>query len=356
MLDEEEEASPQEAASPQGTVSTQETVSMRETDSPSAAAQERLPGIHKYFPLITLLVCTALSIIFLKTGLLSLFFLVPIGYVIIISGSFMPIFITAAVANIILIIIQSFSMPDISNTPVEVLYLTTVLFGFTWIMGGKFMRTAYRFVIASSVCAVIFLIFINSPASSFFEMFSKTVEEFFGGGADSEVHVKNLLFSQTFTPARLMELAKMFLLRGGALISMFFLFFVNRQVAISIVSMVKKQKIDRGLTSFSAPANAIWVLSGALATIVLSGIFKMEILATLAWNVFSVCGIIFLAQGAAILMYWMSFKSNGFRLIINVLIIVVLFSPLNSFAIAALVLLGIIDNWRPFRIAKSTFR
>jgi len=347
MLQEEEEVSPQE------TVSSQEAVSPQETESLSVSGQERLPGIHRYFPLVTLLVCTALSLIFLKTGILSLFFLVPLGYVIIISGSFMPIFIMAAVANIILIIIQSFSRPDISNTLIEMLYLTTVLFGFTWIMGGKFMRTAYRFVIASSVCAVIFLIFINSQKSAFFEMFSKTVEELFGSGADSEVHVKNLLFTQTFTSERLTELAKMFLLRGGALISMFFLFFVNRQAAISIVSMVKKRKIDRGLMAFYAPANTIWVLSGALATIVLTGIFNMEILGILAWNVFVACAIVFMAQGFAILMYWMSLRSNVFRLIINVLIIVVLFSPLNSFAIVALVLLGIIDNWRPFRIAKS---
>jgi len=347
MLQEEEEVSPPE------TVSVQETVSPQETDGPSTAVQGRLPGIHKSFPLVTLLVCTALSMIFFKTGLLSLFFLVPLGYVIIISGSFMPIFITAAAANIIMIVIRSFSKPNMGNVPVEMLFLTTVLFGFSWIMGGKFMRTAYRFVIASSICAVIFLIFINSPTSVYYELFSKTLEELFGNGTDSEVHVKNLLFSQTFTPESLTELARMFLLRGGALISMFFLFFINRQVAITVVSVVKKQKINHGLTAFYAPANTIWVLSGALATIVLTGIFRMEILGILAWNVFVICALIFLAQGAAILMYWMSLKSNAFRLIINVLIIVVLFSPLNSFAIVALVLLGIIDNWRPFRIAKS---
>jgi len=346
MLQEEEEVPRQE------TVSSQEAVSPQETDGPSVSARERLPGIQKS-PLTALLVCTALSLIFLKTGLLSLFFLVPLGYAIIITGSFMPIFITAAAANIILIIIQSFSKFDIGNMLIEILYLTAVLLGFTWIMGGKFMRMAYRFVIASSVCAVIFLIFINSPASGFFEMFSKTVEDLFGNDADSGVQVKNLLFTKVFTPERLTELTKMFLLRGGALISMLFLFFVNRQVAVSVVSMVKRRKIDLGLTAFYAPANTVWVLSGALATIVLTGIFKMEMLGILAWNVFVACAVIFLAQGAGILMYWMMLRSNAFRLIINVLIIVVLFSPLNTFAIMALVLLGIIDNWRPFRIAKS---
>jgi len=323
-----------------------------ENGSPSVTMEKRLPGINKYSPIITLFVCTTISLLFMKTGILSLFYLAPLGYVIIVTGVYMPVFITAAAANIVIMVIQAFSKIDgIKNMPIEAFYLTTVLLGFTWIMGGKGMRTLYRFVIASSVCAVIFLVYINSPSSGFFELFSKTAEELFGAG-DSEVQIKNPLFTQVFTPEHLTEFAKMFLLRGGALISMFFLFFINRQMAVAVVSMIKRQRMDHGLTAFYAPANTIWAFSASLATIVLTGIFKVEILGILAWNVFTICAIIYLAQGIGILMYWMSLKSNAFRLIINVLIIVVLFSPLNSFALAALVLLGIIDNWRPFRIAK----
>ncbi|WP_461246987.1 YybS family protein [Treponema sp. R6D11] len=329
---------------------------LEDENSPSVSAEKRLPGINKYTPLITLLVCTTISLIFMKTGILSLFYLVPLGYVIIVTGVYMPVFITAAAANIVIMVIQSFTKIDgIKSLPIEALYLTVVLLGFTWIIGGKGLRTAYRFVIASSICAIIFLLYINSPSSNFFELFSKTAEELFGTG-DSEVQIKNPLFAQTFTPQVLTEFAKMFLLRGGALISMFFLFFVNRQIAVSVTSMIKRQRIDHGLTAFYAPVNTIWAFSASLATIVLTGIFKVEILSILAWNVFTICAIIYLAQGIGILMYWMSLRSNVFRLVINVLIIVVLFSPLNSFALVALVLLGIIDNWRPFRIAKSSFR
>jgi len=134
---------------------------------------------------------------------------------------------------------------------------------------------------------------------------------------------------------------------------MFFVFFINRQIAFSLASTARRRRIDSGLTAFYAPANTIWAFSGAIASIVLTGIFKAEVLSILAWNVFIICAIIFLAQGGGILTYWMSLRTNVLRLIISVLIIVVLFSPLNSFAIAALILLGIIDNWRPFRVAKS---
>ena len=323
-----------------------------EENSPSVTMEKRLPGINKYSPVITLFVCTTLSLLFMKTGILSLFYLVPLGYVIVLTGVYMPVFITAAAANIVIMIVHAFSKTDgIKNMPLEALLLTVFFLGFTWIMGGKGLRTAYKFIIASSVCAIIFLIYINSPTSGFFESFSKTAEELFGSG-DSEIQIKNPLFAQAFTPQRLTEFAKMFLLRGGALVSMFFLFFVNRQIAVSVASMIKRQRIDHGLITFYSPANTIWAFSASLATIVLTGIFKVELLSVLAWNLFTVCAIIYLAQGIGVLTYWMMLRSNVFRLIISVLIIVVLFSPLNSFAIAALVLLGIIDNWRPFRIAK----
>jgi len=323
-----------------------------ENGSPSVTAEKGLPDVNKYKPLITLLVCTTLSLLFMKTGILSLFYLAPLGYVIIVTGVYMPVFITVAAANIVVMVVQSFSkVTVISNMPIEALYLTTVFLGFAWIMGGKGLRTVYRFVITSSVCAIIFLLYINSPSSNFFELFSKTAEELFGNG--DGVQIKNPLFAQVFTPELLTEFAKMFLLKGGALISMFFLFFINRQMAVAVSSMIKRQKMNHGLTAFYSPPNTIWALSGALATIVLTGIFKVEILNILAWNVITICAIIYLAQGIGILIYWMSLRSTVFRLIINVLIIVVLFSPLNTFALAALVLMGIIDNWRPFRVVKG---
>jgi len=327
----------------------EEEVSRTETDGTFAPEEKRLS--FKNSRIITLLVCTAVSMLLLKTGIFSLFFLAPLGYAVILTGAYLPVFITASAANIVIIFVQSFSAVDgMKNMPIEALYLTAVLFGFAWIMGGKGIRTVYRFVIASLVCAGLFLIFINSPSSGFYEFFTKMAEELFGG--NSEIN-KNPLLSQKFSPQALTEFAKIFLLRGGAVVSMFFLFFINRQIAVNIVSMIKRQRINGGLTAFYAPANTIWALSCALATIVLSGIFTMEILGILAWNVFVVCVIIFMAQGIGIFSYWMSLRSNAFKLIISILIVAILFSPLNSFVLAALIFLGIIDNWRPFRVAKS---
>jgi hypothetical protein len=333
----------------------EEGVSPQETNSSPVSMEKTTPyGIHKYIPHFSLIICTAISMIFMNTFPLSLLYLVPLGYVIIASGSYMPVFITAASANIVIMFIQSLSKHNsFDNISIQALYLIAVILGFAWIMGGKKIRTVYRFVIASSVCAVISLFILLNPGFVFFEVLTQTMEEIFGIYSDSDAQIRNSLITQGFTPQRLTELVKIFLFRGGALISMFFLFFINRQIAFSIASMIKRRRIEHGLTTFYAPANTIWALSVALAVIVLTGIFKIEILEILAWNVFVGCVIIFMAQGGGILTYWMSLRSNAFRLIINVLIIVVLFSPLNIFAFAALILLGIIDNWHPFRITKS---
>ncbi len=215
---------------------------MEEDNSPSVSVEKGLPDVNKYKPLITLFVCTTISLLFMKTGILSLFYLVPLGYVIMVTGVYMPVFITAAAANIVIMIVQYFSkIKGIGSMPLEALYLTSVFLGFAWIMGGKGLRTVYRFVIASFVSAIVFLVSINIPSSDFFEMFTRTAEELLGPG--SELSIKNPLFAQTFSPEVLTEFAKIFLIRGGALVSMFFLFFVNRQITISIVSMQKDAEL-----------------------------------------------------------------------------------------------------------------
>jgi hypothetical protein len=334
----------------------EEGVSVQETESASLAEEKGLPsGIHKYRPVVTLLICVILSLILMKTGLLSIIYLMPLGYAIIVSGNFLSVFIAAAAVNLVMVFFQPLSgTVGVNYILLEALYLISVLFGFSWITGGKYLRTAYRFVIASAVCAVLFLILINSPSFGILKMLNEAAEEILNNyNLKPEENAKNLLFMQTLTPQGIVELARTILLRGGALVSILFLFFINRQIAVTVVSVIKKQKIEKGLTAFYAPVNTIWVLSGSLASIVLAGIFKIEILEIISWNVFVLCAIIFMAQGAGILMFWMSLRSNVFRLIVNVLIVVVLFSPLNIFALAAFILLGIIDNWRPFRIEKS---
>jgi hypothetical protein len=216
----------------------------------------------------------------------------------------------------------------------DILYLTVMLFVFSWVIGGANLRTAYRMIIASCAGAVLFLIIINRPGSDFLLIFTRIAEGMTPGLVN-------------------FDLARSILLRGGVLASMLFIFFINRQLAFFAVSLILRQKKSGTLAAFYAPHNAIWVLSGSLVTIILTRLVRVEILEIIAWNVFIICVLIFLAQGCGIMMHILSQRTSAFRIAVNILFIVVLLSPLGTIAVTALILLGITENWRPIRLGAK---
>jgi hypothetical protein len=287
--------------------------------------------------LITILVCTGISIILLNTGFLFPVFLAPIGYAVIVTGSFWFTFCVAAASNIISSLILSNSGAN-STILLGFFYFTTLLLCYVWIIGGNNTRTAYRFILSSAAGAVVFLIVLNRLESVFTITFNQFVE-------DLPLNINSSDFLETVNNI---------LLRGGALVSMCFLFFVNRQITHSAVWIIKKQRNHRPLSEFFAPPNTIWILTGALVTIILTRLFNIELFEIIAWNVFTICAIIFLAQGAGILLFLISRCSATLRLIIFTVIIFLLFSPLSAIAVIAVLLLGIVENWVSFRVGKST--
>ena len=280
--------------------------------------------------LVTILVCTGISMLFLRTGILAMLYLIPLGYAVIVTGSVWYTFFTASLANIVLTLIFSNSA---DNMWMNVFYITSLFLLFTWIMGGRILRTTYRFILASSAGAVAFLIIIFRSDSDFFTVFIQVANEFFQASASEE----------------LLETAKKILLCGGAFASVILMFYVNRQISAGIVSFVKRQKIDKGLASFYAPANTIWVLIGSLSTVVLASLFKIEIPEIIAWNILVICAIIYLVQGIGILMYLLTRRSPAFRVGVNILLIVVILSPVGLVVIISLLLIGIAENFRPIR-------
>jgi hypothetical protein len=75
-----------------------------------------------------------------------------------------------------------------------------------------------------------------------------------------------------------------------------------------------------------------------------------------AWNILTLCAILYLAQGAGILLYFLGRLAMPpfLRFLTHFLIILVLFSPkINVFALGALAFLGIAENWVPFRALSN---
>jgi hypothetical protein len=286
--------------------------------------------------LIPALICASLSVFFLNGGFLSLFFLAPLGYAAVVYNSFRIVFLMATVINIVFTSVMRYAS---GGMWLDIFYFVVLSLCFAWIMLGNNdrIRTLYRFI-ASSAAGTLFLVIF---------VFSRTGPDF-----NIMVNAQAEIFSVVFpavTPEVLVDLLRNIALRGGIMASAFFLFFVNRHMALTAARIINKREKEKPLSAFFVPGNTIWVFSFALLTVILTGILKMQILDIIAWNVLVVCSILFLVQGAGILMFFLARKTPGFRLAVNILIIFMIFSPLGTVAIAALLLLGIAENWYPLR-------
>ena len=298
------------------------------------------------YPVIA--ICVILSLIFMKTGLLAFFFLVPIGYAILVSGSVWITFFSAAGANIIVSVVMNMFSDGSRSLWLDILYLTIILLLFTWIMGGRNLRAAYRFVIASLAGAAVFLFFImfNKNDNSFNLILNETAEVFallFSNSANTAA------LDQGFTSEKIIELIESVSLRGGAVFSMFVVFFLNRQLTVSSVFLINKKRIGRTLNQYYVPSFTIWVLTGSLASVLLTSVFRIKILEIISWNILTVSAILFLAQGAGIVTHMLLKKSLAVRIAVSVLACFLIISPLSAAALALLLLLGIAETWLPMR-------
>ena len=105
---------------------------------------------------------------------------------------------------------------------------------------------------------------------------------------------------------------------------------------------------------FFAPPVTIWGLSGALVVILLTRMFRIQVLEILAWNILVICAIIFFAQGAGIFLHFLARRSYILRFVFIVLVVMAILSPfLNMIAVTAILILGIAENWLPLRAPKK---
>jgi hypothetical protein len=184
-----------------------------------------------------------------------------------------------------------------------------------------------------------------------------------------------------------MEFIQSVSLRGGAAASCMLLFFVNHQFALTGAGIVWRRRLaaaarrqegypsgdepagalpgeprrrldtfrsGAGLRNFHLSGSVIWILSFSILAVVLTEIAGLSIPGIAAWNVLVICGLMYLAQGAGIVLFFLARRGPLMRLAMNILIVVMIFSPgINAFALGLLVLLGIAENWLPLRAPKT---
>ena len=326
--------------------------------------------------LVPVLVCAALCAALMRTGFFSIFFLVPLGFC---SVAFGPVaawigFVFAALGNAMLSI--GFSIhygagladAGLADAGLEILFFTTLLLGFTWIMAGnprQFLppaRTAFRFIVASLAGSAVLLGMIYSLGKNenFIEMARSQIEAVSSGLISSSATDagQQEAMERVLVPEKIIETIFSISFRGGALVSMFFLFFMSRQAAFILARLIMKKQgnVNGDLIRFHAPRSSIWVFSFCLLVIVACSVFALKYIEIAAWNVLIICAIMFLAQGGGIVLHYLSRRPIPafMRLLVGLLFVFLVFSPgINLAVIAALVLLGIAENWIPLRMSKE---
>jgi len=326
--------------------------------------------------LIPALVCAVLSVVLMRFGFFAFFFLVPLGVCAAVYGPVMAWlgFVFALLGNAVWSL--GFSLrysTGFSAAGMDILYFTALSAGFTWIMAGSPaptrppVRTLFRFIAAAIAAALVFLgmVFSLGRDEGFFTLIRSQLEVISSSyiaasGADA---AQQALLERLLTPDRIIETFIMIILRGGALVSAFFLFFINRQAAFAFARLFRRQGRRQvwtiggnDLIGFYAPRKTIWVLSLCLPVILLCRTITLEMVEIAAWNLLAICVIMFLAQGGGIVLFHFTRRPRSMimRLLCSLLLIGVVFSPgLNALVVVALILLGIAESWLSLRVKKQ---
>jgi len=340
-------------------------------EDPAAA----LPQTGK-ITLIPALICAVLSVILRRFGLFSLFFLAPLG---VCAAVYDPVmawmsFVFVLIGNAVWSL--GFSLhygTGLLTAGMDMLYFIVLSAGFTWIMAGNPvsakppagppLRILFRFIAASIAGSLIFpgMIFPLDIDEGFSALLRSQLEAnssayIASSGADA---TQQAFLEHILTPDKIIETFGMIILRGGALASAFFLFFINRQAAFTFARLFHRQGKNIGgndLIGFYVPRKTIWVLSLSLAVILLCRTFALEAVEVVAWNLLVICVIMFLAQGGGIVLFRFAGKPRSMitRLLCGVLLVFIIFSPgVNALAAGGLVLLGIAECWLSLRVKKQ---
>jgi hypothetical protein len=315
--------------------------------------------------LVPALASAAVCILFIRSGFLVFLFLVPFGFI---AFRFNPrtawaSFGIAAAANFAIVFISMLAGKLSGAEAVwDVLYFTAMCSFFTWIVaplwgGGALSRVngAARMAVSSVLCTLVFIGVLNRALAD--EVFYAAIKTQIGAitslyKAGSSDVVQNALLD-SLTPEFVIETMKALVSRGGGLVSCIFIFWINRQAGIILARIFGGRYRGGSFRSFHVHPNFIWVLSFSILLVLASSVLKWAAPEALVWNVLVLCAILYFAQGLGVLQHFLMAAPSFLRLLLPLLFIILVFSPgINAVLLGATALLGIAENWVPFRAPK----
>jgi hypothetical protein len=352
---------------------------------------------------LPLLIAGAVTVVLMRSGFLAFFFLCPLGFVAAVYGGF-PAWgaaVLAAAGDLLLSsVLLHYGGGNFGDALPGFIYFTVMIFSFLWIMapprfgpGILRVRTACRFagssVIASLALFLMVLVPVNRGGfSAFLQSQAEAISALFVSTAGADA-ARRALLEENASPGRIREFIQSVSLRGGAVASCMLLFFINHQLSLAGAGVVWRRRLTAaargrggsqnlkdspagaghgkepqyrldtfrsaaGLRNFYLSGSVIWILSFSILAVVLTEAAGFAVPGIAAWNVLVICGLMYLAQGAGIVLCFLSRRGPMMRIAMNIMIIVMIFSPgINAFALGLLVLLGIAENWLPLRAPKT---
>ena len=304
------------------------------------------------------IVCAAASVASLKTGYFIFLFLLPMALAAFL-GEAKTAWAAAVLAVTINIIVLVYFYMYLGADPVllkwNALYYSVMVLVFTWINAplGKIpllREIPFRMAIGAVLCIVIFLPFFavmiyNNEVQS---VIARQIEDIGALSLNAE--------ASGLTPEELISGMAYMVIRGGIPLSCLVFWWINRQFGLLISRVIRRGQAvpSERLPGFRVPFFMVWVLSASLGLILLGRVGNIDVLDIAGWNILVLSATLFLVQGGAIMMHFLMRFPPLPRLLINIGIVILLFRPgVNAVILCLLVLLGIAENWVPFRAPKQ---
>jgi uncharacterized protein YybS (DUF2232 family) len=225
-------------------------------------------------------------------------------------------------------------------------------------------KGAVRFFCGSCLGALLLAYLFVQTASSpgFSEYINYLLDLVFQVNRSSGSDVVNNAMLGSISTEMILEAIQTVMLRGGSLVSCILLFAVCRQTGFFFARLSSRKAAGTlpqtfSLASFRVNPLVIWVFSASLLLVVLTRAARLVIPEIILWNILILCVILYFTQGLGILQFFFTrFALSPFsRFFFIVVLVIILFSPfLNLLLLGGLFLLGVAENWAPFRASKKS--
>jgi hypothetical protein len=326
-----------------------------------------VPEELRWFPALAAGLASAVLV---RLGMLAVFFLVPLAFTA--SGfngkTAWTAALAAALGNLLCSLgLSVYGVLDGGAALGDLLFISLIMAIFTGLvappaLAGRRLKAvpgAYRLLGGAVLGVLAFLLMLNlSPdRGDFYASFRSQAERLSSAlaaslGTDA---VRRNLVEEYLSAEAIVKAFTLLTLRGGALASVALIFFMSSRFGRALARIFLRRE-EGPPPPFHALPVLIWVFSGTLVGILLSRLGQLEFLEIVLWNILILCSMLYLAQGWEIMAFFLARAPVPpfLRIVVKVALILFFLRPgFNVVIPGLLVLLGIAENWVPFRAYQS---